>query len=609
MPVAHSRRLRGALWIAVAGLAAPVTLSIIDLAHGDNRAWLRLAALAVALVALLLSLVRQRAFEQRAIEKERLDAELRASQAQYSGILSIAADAIISVDERQRIVHFNHGAEVIFGWPASEAIGRELNVLIPERFRPEHPAHMARFATSSVVARRMGERSEIFGLRRDGTEFPAEASISKLDTPAGLLFSVVLRDITARKRAETDERFLAGATAQLGQSLEVGATRQAAADLPVPYLADACVLDLVAGTETFIRVVSRAGVQHPALASLASRPLTPDSPSPTIDVIRRQRSEAVASVDAEWLEANEEFASIADWTALGARELLLMPLASGDRAIGALTLVRTGGRAPLVESRAVAAQFAAAAAAAIDNARLYELARHATRARDNVLGVVSHDLRNPISAIAMCARTLQDAPPADAAERDALLVTIQESTQWIDRLIQDLVDVAHIERGQLSLTIEPQDATRIVLQARHLFEVEASRHGITLEVASSSNLPLIAADGARLVQVLSNLLRNAIKFTPNGGRITLSAVPNAAGGVTFSVRDSGAGIPAENLERIFDRHWESSTGARTKGSGLGLSIARGIVQAHGGEITVRSVVGEGAEFRVSIGRAAAPARR
>ncbi len=609
MPVAHSRRLRVALWIAVAGLAAPVTLSIIDLARGDKRAWLRLAALAVALVALLLSLVRQRAFEQRAIEKERLDAELRASQAQYSGILSIAADAIISVDERQRIVHFNHGAEVIFGWPASEAIGRELNVLIPERFRPEHPAHMARFATSSVVARRMGERSEIFGLRRDGTEFPAEASISKLDTPAGLLFSVVLRDITARKRAETDERFLAGATAQLGQSLEVGATRQAAADLPVPYLADACVLDLVSGSDTFTRVVTRAGVQHPALASLARRPLTPDSPSPVIDVIRRQRSEAVASVDAEWLEANEESTSIADWTALGASELLLMPLVSGDRAIGALTLVRTGGRAPLVESRAVAAQFAAAAAAAIDNARLYELARHATRARDDVLGVVSHDLRNPISAIAMCARTLQDAPPADAAERDALLVTIQESTRWIDRLIQDLVDVAHIERGQLSLDIEPQDATRIVLQARHLFEVEASRHGITLEVASSSNLPLIAADGARLVQVLSNLLRNAIKFTPDGGRITLSAVPNDAGGVTFSVRDSGAGIPAENLERIFDRHWESSNGARTKGSGLGLSIARGIVQAHGGEITVRSAVGEGAEFRVSIGRAAAPAGR
>src|SRR6185437_6863833 len=290
--------------------AAPVTLSIIDLARGDHRAWLRLVALAVALVALGLSLVRQRAFEHRAVEKERLDAELRASQAQFAGILSIAADAIISVDERQRIVHFNHGAEMIFGWPATEAIGRDLNVLVPERFRAEHPGHMVRFAASDVVARRMGERSDIFGLRRDGTEFPAEASISKLDTPAGRLFSVVLRDITARKRAETDERFLAGATAQLGQSLDVRATRQAAADLPVPYLADACVLDLVAADDTFVRVVTRAGVPHPALASLGQRPLTADSPSPAIDVIRRQRSDSVREVDSEWLEANEEPPSI-----------------------------------------------------------------------------------------------------------------------------------------------------------------------------------------------------------------------------------------------------------------------------------------------------------
>jgi signal transduction histidine kinase len=241
---------------------------------------------------------------------------------------------------------------------------------------------------------------------------------------------------------------------------------------------------------------------------------------------------------------------------LGARELLLMPLVSGDRAIG-------------------------------------------------VLSIVSHDLRNPISAIAMCARTLQDAPPESADARTALLVTIQESTRWIDRLIQDLVDVANIERGQLSLSIDPQDASRIVLQARHLFEVEASQHGIALEVSLPTNLPLIAADGARLVQVLSNLLRNAIKFTPNGGRITLAAAPNATGGVTFSVRDTGAGIPAANLEHIFDRYWESSNGARTKGSGLGLSIARGIVQAHGGEITVRSVVGEGTEFMAAM----PPARR
>lgn len=604
MPVAHSRRLRVALWIAVAVLAAPVTLSILDLVRGDRIAWVRLTSLGVVLAALLLSLRRQRAFELRAIEKDRLDAELRASQAQYAGILSIAADAIISVDERQRIVHFNHGAETIFGWPANDAIGRDLNVLIPERFRAQHPAHMARFAQSDVVARRMGERREIFGLRRDGTEFPAEASISKLETPSGLLFSVVLRDITARKRAETDERFLAEATAHLGQSLDTPAIRQAAADLPVPYLADACFIDVVAGPTTVTRVATQSGARvdsRDAFVALASRPLTPDSPFSGVDVIRRKRPESVTAVDDEWLEAHAEPADSALWKAIGARELLLLPLVSGDLSLGVLTLIRTTDREPLTANHALATKYAAVGAAALDNARLYEIARQATRARDNVLGIVSHDLRNPISAIAMCARALEENPPADRGERDKLLVTIRESARWIDRLIQDLVDVANIERGELSLSVAPQDASQIVLQARHMFEVEANQHGISLDISLPTNLPRVAGDSARLVQVLGNLLRNAIKFTPNGGRITLSASRNGSG-VTFSVCDTGVGIPAANLARIFDRYWQSADGARTKGSGLGLSIAKAIVEAHGGELTVESTPGSGTQFTFTVPR-------
>jgi PAS domain S-box-containing protein len=277
MPIVHSRRLRVALWFALAVLLLPAALSVLDLAHGDERAVLRLAALAVVAITLGVAIRRQAAFELRAREKEALDAALRASEAKYAGILSIAADAIISVNERQQILHFNHGAEQIFGWPADKAIGQQINFLIPERYRTAHPGYMEAFARSAVVARRMGERGEIFGLRRDGTEFPAEASISKLNTPEGLLFTVVLRDTTERKRA--------------------------------------------------------------------------------------------------------------------------------------------------------------------------------LQARDEVLGVVSHDLRNPIAAISMCARRLQTDPPEQESERRELLATIQESTAWVNRLIQDLLDVANIEQGRLSLDV------------------------------------------------------------------------------------------------------------------------------------------------------------
>src|SRR6185503_1230483 len=228
MPIAHSRRLRIALWVALAALLLPATLSVLDLARGDARAMLRLAALTIVAATLVVALSRQSALDTRVREKEELDRALRASEAKYSGILSIAADAIISVGSDQRIIHFNHGAEQIFGWRSDEAIGRDLSVLIPERYRRAHPGHMHDFARADVVARRMGERGEIFGLRRDGTEFPAEASISKLETPAGLLFTVVLRDTTARQRAQVNERFLADAAAQLGRSLNVRATLEAA---------------------------------------------------------------------------------------------------------------------------------------------------------------------------------------------------------------------------------------------------------------------------------------------------------------------------------------------------------------------------------------------
>ena len=132
-----------------------------------------------------------------------------------------------------------------------------------------------------------------------------------------------------------------------------------------------------------------------------------------------------------------------------------------------------------------------------------------------------------------------------------------------------------------------------------MFEEEASGHGITLEVRVPTNLPLVDADGARVVQVLGNLLRNAIKFTPNGGRILLAA-EHRDRSVVFSVADTGQGIPLANQARVFDRYWHASAGARAGGSGLGLSIAKGIVEAHGGTIWLASSPGRGTTFSFAL---------
>src|SRR6185437_3882409 len=151
--------------------------------------------------------------------------------------------------------HFNRGAEEIFGYSADEAIGRHLAVLLPPRFREVHEEHMERFARAPETSRRMGARREIFGLRADGTEFPAEASISKLVAPDGILYTVVLRDITRQKRAEEDERFMAETSATFAGSLDFDAAAQTIADLAVPRLADAAFVDLMTPSGGFKRVV------------------------------------------------------------------------------------------------------------------------------------------------------------------------------------------------------------------------------------------------------------------------------------------------------------------------------------------------------------------
>src|SRR6185312_2603247 len=207
------------------------------------------ALLACAAGAIVYALVRTHIVGLRVRALQDVEHDLRVSETKFAGIRDIAADASITGDEAQRILHFNTGAERILGYSRSEMIGQPLERLIPERFRAAHEGHMRRFGAGPETSRRMGERREIFGLRRGDIEFPAEASISRLATPTGMLFTVVLRDITERKRIEHEQRFLATLGEELARSLDYDATAQLAANVAVPALADACLLDLLDGDQ------------------------------------------------------------------------------------------------------------------------------------------------------------------------------------------------------------------------------------------------------------------------------------------------------------------------------------------------------------------------
>lgn len=354
-----------------------------------------------------------------------------------AAIVSIAADAIISVDEDQRIVLFNRGAEQIFGYSAEEILGQPLDILIPSSLAPAHRQHIRDFAASPVIARRMGERRQISGVRKGGQEFPADASILKTRVEDGWLFTVVLRDMTEAREAEEE--------------------------------------------------------QH----------------------------------------------------------------------------------------------------------RLLETAQRAARLRDEVLGVVSHDLRNPLSVVRMCVSTLLDAPPPTPEAGRELLREMVNSVDWMERLIQDLLDVASIEAGRLRLDRQVVGADRLFDEAVTLAHSLGDAAGVAVSARRPNALPKVLADLDRMLQVFANLISNAVKFTARGGSVTLEAEAREHH-VVFTVSDTGSGIPPQEVERLFDRYWQSQRVRHRGGTGLGLAIAHGIMEAHGGEIAARSEVGSGSVFSFTV---------
>lgn len=434
---------RGALAV-LAGLHAAVAIPLVE-ADGEVAAVLvffmrdvasgnaQFVQLASAVAAPLARLVRQKQVE----EAHRL------AEARLSGMVSIAADAIISIDAERRITMFNWGAERIFGYRASEAMGQLIDILLPEELRSRHAAHIVGFAHSLQTTRRMGERSRIVGLRKNGDMFPAEASISRFLTDGEWVYTVILRDISERVRTEEELRVLA------------------------------------------------------------------------------------------------------------------------------------------------------------------EQAREAAASRDQVLALVSHDLRNPLNTISICLSGLRDDPPPTPEMADGLVVLAQESLALMSRMIQDLLDVASIEAGKLSLERQPQPVLPLLLRAVEMHAMLAEQHKLELRIDNASCLGretegrVVDIDGERILQVLSNLIGNAIKFTDPGGQVIifLEWLPNA---VQIAVRDTGYGIPIDAIPHVFDRFWHARRGAAQPSTGLGLAIARGLVEAHEGRIWVESSLGEGSTFYFTL---------
>jgi signal transduction histidine kinase len=231
-------------------------------------------------------------------------------------------------------------------------------------------------------------------------------------------------------------------------------------------------------------------------------------------------------------------------------------------------------------------------------ARALKKARAAVRTRDEVLAIVSHDLRNPVSVISMSASILEMPIPEDQKARS--LAAIKRSAATMNRLIADLLDASALESGKFSVEPAPLAIGPVLEEACEQFSADAREKRQHLDCHASGELPLVSADRERVLQVLSNLIGNAIKFTPDGGRITLTAeCQDAENEVLVSVRDTGAGIEPADLPNIFESFWRTSRNRRG-GAGLGLAISKGIVEAHGGRIDAESRPGHGSTFSFTL---------
>jgi signal transduction histidine kinase len=311
-----------------------------------------------------------------------------------------------------------------------------------------------------------------------------------------------------------------------------------------------------------------------------------------------------------WLENVEEYRARYPWAfasfgaVSGTHAHVAIPLIHREEVIGCVGFSFSGPTAFGAADRAFTLLMGEVVAGALYRARSYdeEIERRAqaelvAAARAEVLGVVAHDLRNPLSLIDMAAQFLDEVDPPLERRRE-MLATVRRAAAQMQRLVGDLLDAVRMQSGRLRVELREMDVGRTLRTAGKGHRALAERNGITLSVESPKLPTCVRGDEERVVQALGNLLGNALKFTRAGGTVSLSTSASATE-VTFRVSDTGPGIPESEINRLFERFWQSRKGDR-KGVGLGLAIVKGIIDAHDGRLWVESTVGVGSTFAFTL---------
>jgi PAS domain S-box-containing protein len=542
------------------------------------------------------------------LERRRAELAVRESEARTRAVIDSAIDCVISFDASGRITDWNPAAQRTFGWPPSEAVGKQMaDLILPpsprEVFRAALHAHLETGET-----RFLGRRIELRGLRADGTEFPVELTITRVPAAGRPCFTGYWRDISDRKRAEEMQRFLMEASRVLASTLDGDQALTELTRLVVPTLADWCVVDVI--DESHSETLNRVAVAHADRAKaervkqLSTRnPISLDAPSGPGHVARTGEAELVPVVAPERIdpEASDDHHASA-MQGITPVSYVSVPIEVRDRMLGVLTLVSAESRRRYGEEElALAQEIARRAAMAVDNARLYETALIASRAKSDFLAVMSHELRTPLNAIIGYAELLLMGVPTPIPQQThGHVERIRTASRHLLEIVEEILTFSRMEAGREAVVRAPADAVALVRDTIVLIEPMAREKGLDFVTRVPNHAIAMETDAGKVRQILLNLLSNAVKFTEHGHvAVTLS---ERDGGIVVVVEDTGIGISEDNADRVFEPFWQVQQSATRQagGTGLGLSVARRLARLLGGDLALESTPGEGARFTVTL---------